>query len=317
MKLVILCSGQAGQHRTMLNNMLAAPDLAELREIASDVLKQDIETWWQSLNDVTLFENTNAQFAIAFYQIANWQRLAPILPVARIEPVAVAGYSLGEVMAWHVAGAMDTNNTLNLVRERARLMNEYFDDYLLGESCMALCRARTSPTQRAARNRALERQQIPIAIYRPDGDFVIGAPAPVLNQLMSDADMVGIDLKRLPVEVPSHTRWLNGAVEPFSNLVQSFVKSEPTFPVVTGIDGSLQRQSLHTATTLSRQLAEPIRWDWCVETLSSMAIDVAIELGPGQDLSRQIESSIQGVSARSVDEFTSDEQIQNWLRIHD
>ena len=48
-----------------------------------------------------------------------------------------------------------------------------------------------------------------------------------------------------------------------------------------------------------------------------MAIDVAIELGPGQDLSRQIESSIQGVSARSVDEFTSDEQIQNWLRIHD
>ncbi|MDP4590296.1 MAG: malonyl CoA-ACP transacylase, partial [Burkholderiaceae bacterium] len=73
----------------------------------------------------------------------------------------------------------------------------------------------------------------------------------------------------------------------------------------------------HAATTWSRQLAEPIRWDWCVETLSSMAIDVAIELGPGQDLSRQIESSIQGVSARSLDEFTSDEQIQNWLRIHD
>jgi [acyl-carrier-protein] S-malonyltransferase len=316
MKLAILCSGQAGQHRTMLNNMLVAPDLAELREMASDVLKQDIATWWQSLNDVTLFENTNAQFAIALFQIANWQKLAAILPVARIEPVAVAGYSLGEVMAWHVAGAIDTNNTLHLVRERARLMNECFEDYLPGESCMALCRARISPTQREARSRALEQHQVPVAIYRPDGDFVMGAPAPVFNQLMADADMAGIELKRLPVEVPSHTHWLNGAVEPFSNLVHSHVKREPTFPVVAGIDGSLQRQSLHAANTLSRQLAQPIRWDWCVETLASLNVDVAIELGPGNDLSRQIESRIQGVSARSLDEFTSNAQIQNWLDSH-
>jgi len=313
MRLAILCSGQAGQHSTMLDEMLLAADCAELRETASDVLKQDVATWWHALNEVNLFENTNAQFSITLYQIAKWQRLALSLPVA---PIAVAGYSLGELIAWHVAGAIDVKDTLYLARERARLMNDYFEHHLPGESCMALCRARVSPTQRSARNRALERHGVPIAIYRTDGDFVLGAPAAVLNRLMSDSDTAFADLKRLPVEVPSHTEWLEGAVEPFFKIVNGVIKQNPSIPVIAGIDGSPQRQHTDSPSSLSRQLVEPLRWDWCVETLSSMAIDVAIELGPGNDLSRQVENNIHGSIARSTDEFVSVDQIYEWIVRH-
>jgi [acyl-carrier-protein] S-malonyltransferase len=313
MRLAILCSGQAGQHSTMLNDMLLAPDCLELREIASDILKQDVATWWHELNAVTLFENTNAQFSIALYQIAKWQRLSPMLPVT---PIVVAGYSLGELIGWHVAGAIDVKDTLCLVRARAQLMNDHFENHQLGESCMALCRGRISPTQRAARDSALEEYAVPVAIYRPDGDFVLGAPARLLNNLMGDAKASFTEIKRLPVEVPSHTRWLKGAVEPFFNIVSAVNRIDPLVPIISGTDGSLQRQRSDAAISLSRQLAEPIRWNWCVETLASMAVDVAIELGPGNDLSRQFQSSIHGSVARSTDEFTDLSQMHKWLVSH-
>ena len=41
MGLAILCSGQAGQHPRMLDDVLAAPDCAGLRAAASDVLGQE------------------------------------------------------------------------------------------------------------------------------------------------------------------------------------------------------------------------------------------------------------------------------------
>ncbi|MBL8472056.1 MAG: hypothetical protein KF778_02870 [Rhodocyclaceae bacterium] len=122
MKLAILCSGQAGQHAGMLDRVLCDPASRRLRATASEVLGCDIAQWWRGLDATQIFDNANAQFAIALCQIAAWARLQPLLPQP---PVVVAGYSLAEVLAWHVAGALDAASTLRLVRARAHLMDRH------------------------------------------------------------------------------------------------------------------------------------------------------------------------------------------------
>lgn len=311
MKLAILCSGQAGQHGRMLDEILAAPGCAELRAVASEALGQDVGAWWRGLDEAALFANANAQFAIALYQIAAWSRLAPALPAP---PVAVAGYSLGEVLAWHVAGTLDAAETLRLVRERAALMDRQAPPGSGG--CMVLWRGRSTPAMRAARERALAAHGLAVAIHRPGGDQVLGGPGATVDAFLADPAVRHADLRRLQVSVPSHTPWLAGAVDGFRQAVAASRLAPPRTPVVAGIDGALLRRAEDAPTYLSRQLAEPLRWDWCQETLASLGVDVALELGPGSDLAKLLEAGLPGAAARAVEEFSSPAQIASWLDGH-
>jgi [acyl-carrier-protein] S-malonyltransferase len=310
MRLAILCSGQAGQQPGMLDAVLAAPDCAELCEVASQLLGQPVDRWWRGLDEADIFANANAQFAIALYQLAAWARIAPRLPQA---PVAVAGYSLGEVIAWHVAGALSAADTLALVRERARRMDACAPANPGGAGCMALWRGRTPPALRAAREAAMARHGIVVAIHRPGDELVLGGTAAAMAAFVADPSLAAADLKRLPVALPSHTAALVDAVAPFAELLDRLAPGTPRWPVIAGVDGRLQRAGADARASLPRQLAQALRWDWCLETLGALAVDVAIELGPGNDLARQVESAYPGAMARAVDEFADPADLGAWL----
>ncbi|HJV27341.1 MAG TPA: acyltransferase domain-containing protein [Aromatoleum sp.] len=314
MKLAILCSGQAGQHCAMLDEVLGAPDCAELRALASDVLGQDVSAWWRGLETKQIFTNANAQFAIALYQIANWARVAPLVP----QPAVVAGYSLGEVLAWHVAGALDAAQTLQLVRLRAKLMDGLAAglESGSGEGCMLLWRGRSTPTMRAARERAISAHGVEIAIHRPGGDLVLGGPEAAIDAFVADPTVQHADLKRLQVTVPSHTRWLADAVEPFRDALAASSLRDPALPVLAGIDGRVLRRRSDALASLPAQLARPLHWDWCQETLASLGVDLALELGPGNDLAKLLEMGEAGVTARGAEEFGSAAGLREWLERH-
>lgn len=312
MKLAILCSGQAGQHPRMLDDFLAAPDCAGLRDTASAVLGQDVAAWWRGLDEAAIFANANAQFAIALHQLAAWSRLSPLLPAP---PVVAAGYSLGEVLAWHVAGALDAASILALVRERAALMDRHAPSGG-AVGCMLLWRGRSTPAMRAAGERGMAAHGLAVAIQRPGGERVLGGPAAAVDAFLADPALAGADLKRLAVSVPSHTPWLAGAVPPFHERLAASSLADPAVPVLAGIDGSLLRRRADALNYLPRQLAEPLRWDWCQETLASLGVDVALELGPGNDLAKLLEASLPGAAARSVEEFAAPSEIAAWLEAH-
>ena len=313
MRLAILCSGQAGQHREMLDPVFAARDCADLCDTASGLLGRPVDDWWRALDESALFANANAQFAIALVQLAAWQHISPLLGGA---PTVVAGYSLGEVIAWHVAGALSAADTLSLVRERARLMDACVPPGPAGAGCMALWRGRTPPALRQARAEAMTRHGVAIAIHRPGGDLVLGSAASAMDAFAADPALAAADLKRLAVKTPSHTAALSAAVAPFADALRARALSDPACPVLAGIDGTLQRRASDAPASLSRQLAEPLRWDWCMETLGSLGVDVALEVGPGTDLARQVETAFPGTHARAVDEFADPDDIAPWLDLH-
>lgn len=300
MRLAILCSGQAGQRREMLDAILAAPDCAPLVALAGEVLGRDVAQWWRGLGDDALYANRNAQFAIALLEIAGWLRLQPLLPA----PVVVAGYSLGELVAYVVAGALDARTCLQLALTRAHLMDEAAAQ---AGDCMLLLRGAALARWQGAPPPGLH-----VAIRRCAGGVVLGGAVDVVGEFASrhrdDADVV-----LLPVRVPSHTPLLAQAAQAFREELERSPLQAPRCPVLAGIDATPVRSRAAAIEALSRQICSTLRWDLCMEALERMRLDAALELGPGNDLSRLMADATD-VTARALADFHDAAGAAQWAR---
>ncbi|MHB1291549.1 MAG: ACP S-malonyltransferase [Sulfuricella sp.] len=306
MRLAILCSGQAGQRRDMLDELLAAPECEPVHQAASAALGRDVSEWWGELDEKEIFLNANAQFAIAYYQIATWARISRLLP----EISLVAGYSLGELIAYHVAGALDAEETFKLVRARARLM-----DAAAGSDggCMALWRGRVSPATLAARDRAIADYGLDVAIKRRTGEEVLAGPSNAIARFVADLQASNPNLVRLPVTIPSHTHYLAAAADSFRDILCASSLAPPRVTVLGAVDAAPVRSRDQAIDALSRQIATTIRWDRCMDALAEFGIDTVIELGPGNDLARLVEAEHPQIRARAVGDFGDYRALADWL----
>ena len=309
MRLAILCSGQAGQHRGMLDELLAAPECEPVRQAASAALGRDVAEWWSELDEQEIFLNANAQFAIAYYQIATWTRIARLLP----EISLVAGYSLGELIAYFVAGALDAAETFKLVRARARLMDAAAAGNSTGGGCMALWRGRVSPATLAARDRAIAAYGLDVAIKRRTGEEVLAGPVDAIARFVADLQAANPNLVRLPVTIPAHTHYLAAAADSFRDILRASSIAPPRMTVLRAVDAVPVRSRDQAIDALSRQIATTIRWDRCMDALTEFGIDTVIELGPGNDLARLVEAEHPQIAARAVDDFGDYRALADWL----
>jgi [acyl-carrier-protein] S-malonyltransferase len=311
MRLAILCSGQAGQRRDMLDELLKAPECAAIRDAASSVLNQDVAVWWNGLSENEIFDNANAQFSIAYFQIATWTRIARILP----KPDLIAGYSLGELISFFIAGALNAEETFRLVQARARLMDEAMIG-IRGGDCMALWRGQVSPATLSARNNAIARHDLDIAIVRRTGEEVLAGHADDIKRFCSELKFMNPNLLKLPVRIPSHSRHLNSAAKSFRDLLNASSIAAPR----TTLLGTVLATPVHTRAeaidALSMQLAHTIRWDRCMNAATEFGIDTAIEIGPGNDLARLIGTMHPGIRARSIEDFGDYRALAEWVAPH-
>lgn len=293
----------------MLDELLTAPECGEIREAASSVLGQDVATWWGALDDREIFLNANAQFAIACYQIASWTRISPLLPRISL----IAGYSLGELIASFIAGALDARETFRLVRERARLM----DEAAAGTSggCMALWRGRVSPATLAARDRAIAKYNLDIAIVRRTGEEVLAGTSDAIAHFVADFQSMNPNLVRLPVSIPSHSHYLAAAAESFRAVLHASSIVAPRVTVLGSVDATPVRSRDDAINALSRQMSTTIRWDRCMDALVEFGVDTAIELGPGNDLAKLIEVVHPQIKARALNDFGSYHALADWIAV--
>lgn len=293
----------------MLDELLAAPECASVRQAASEALGQDIAQWWGGLDDRQIFLNSNAQFAIAYYQMATWVRVKPLLPDISL----VAGYSLGELVAYHVAGALTATETFRLVRARARLMDEAAASVNTAGGCMALWRGRVSPAALAARDRAIAEYGLDVAIKRRYGEEVLAGPGDAIARFVADLQAMNPGLVRLPVTVPAHSRYLAQASVSFRDILSASAITAPRITVLGAVDAMPVRSREAAIDALSRQIATTIGWDGCMEALAESGIDKVIELGPGNDLAKLVGAEHPQIAAHAVEDFGDYRALADWL----
>lgn len=301
-RLAVLCPGQGAQHAAMF-------DMARIDPAACRALEQWFadpglgEVLAATHDDDARFTNRVAQPSIVAATLAMWAALEPGMPA----PALVAGYSIGELSAYGVAGALNPLDTVKLALERARLMDACLDEG--GPQAMVAL----SGLPRAELDTLLARCSFYPAIVTADDSLVAGGPAAQREQLAEAAQAAGAKPTILPVAVASHTPLLQGAVEPFAALLRAQQWSVPAFPVLSGISAEPVHDAAKAMAELPRQIAEPILWRECMDALAEAGATVALELGPGAALSRMLQVRHPQIACRSVSEFRSLDGVRSWL----
>ena len=293
-RLLLLCPGQGDQHPEMF-------DLARTSRAASALLDRLDAT--VSNTNADIYANRRAQPLIVAVALSMWEAIRDFTP----PPALVAGYSIGELSAYGVAGALAPESALALAARRAQLM----DDSLATHPGQALVTITGLPLQAAATLAAGHHYQI--SIETGDDSCITGGPAASAQALEQAIVAAGGRSRRLPVEVASHTHYMESAVAPFAEALRQTDFRTMNTPVLAGINATAVTNKAQAVDLLSRQLAEKIRWLACMDAAAEAGITYALELGPGNALTRMLQSRQPHINARSVADFRTLDGVRKWL----
>lgn len=283
-RLLLLCPGQGGQHAGMFD--LARGHAGAREFLAACALPDDPQA---------LFENRVAQPAIVAATLAMWLALRESLgPVA-----LVAGYSIGELAAYGVAGALSPEDTVRLASARAALM----DAAAAGvEQGLAAVSGVDVATVRAI---------IDIAIVTGHDTCIAGGTRAQLDALPAKLPFARI--QALPVSVASHTALMEDAVAPFTRVLTDAAFRQQRVPVLAGTDAVRVLRREDALDRLARNLHQTIEWAACMDAIDEAGITVALELGPGNALARMLASRHPHIACRSVADFHTLDGVAKWV----
>jgi [acyl-carrier-protein] S-malonyltransferase len=305
MTLAILCSGQGGQHARMFDLTGDAPQAAALFAHASALLGDDPRVLVKRADGEVLHANRTAQLLCTLQALSAVALLDSALP----QRCCVAGYSVGEVAAWGVAGLIDATETLDLVDTRARVM----DAASRGDEGMLFIRGlgRTSIEQLCLGREAA------IAICNPADAWVLGGRRVALEVIAEEAVRLGAArVLSIPVKVPSHTYLLADASVAFDRaLADVHLQLSPRTGIrlFSGIDAESVLDAKSDVNKLAMQISQPIQWARCLESCVEAGAVAFLELGPGRALADMAGGAFPHMPARSLDDFRSAKGVLDWL----
>jgi [acyl-carrier-protein] S-malonyltransferase len=291
-RLLILCPGQGGQHAGMYDLARGDPAGATLLDACAPALDAQ-----------TLFENQPAQPAIVAATLATWEALRAHLPA----PSLAAGYSIGELAAHGIAGALSAQDAIALARVRAACM----DQAAANNPGQTMAAIGAMPIARA--RELAQAAGFHIAIVNGEDACVAGGPGAGYAALAAACEAAGARVQQLPVAVASHTPLMASAVQPFAAALGAASFGAWQCPVLSGISGARIGAREAAIEHLSRQLAETIEWRACMDAAVESGITVVLELGPGAALARMFQGRHPQVACRSVAEFRSLEGVASWV----
>lgn len=287
----ILCSGQGGQSEGMFD--IFAGDSAALEVVAAceAELGVDLRQLVRRGGDA-MFGNRIAQPLICVFQAAAWASLR----AQGIETVrAVAGYSIGELGAYAVAGALDPRPLTTLARSRGDAM----DSASTRASGLAAVRGLSRPeTERLCQAHGVE-----IAIANGFDRFIVGSETAPLTAYTDEAEARGAHITPLRITVASHTRLMAPARRPFEKALERSGLRAPQVAVLAGVDGLPVFDRDRAASTLSAQISQTVEWAACMDGMAEMGCTALLELGPGAALADMFRERRPELAVRSLCEF--------------
>ena len=307
MTLAILCSGQGPQHPQMFALTGNASEAANLFAHAATLCDgRDPRVMVRTDSNEALHQNRAGQILCTLQALAATSILRDVWPRRLI----IAGYSVGELAAWNVAGLLDATVTLDLAAQRAELMDAASID---GDGLLFV-----RGLSRGAVEDLCKDHNVAVAIVNPGNAYVLGGAGEALDALAEQAEVSGaVRVVRLAVNVASHTPRLASASARFRQVLgQAPIKlttNKSGARLFSGIDGSPVIDIPLGMDKLAAQISRTVQWDACLEGCVEAGATSFLELGPGRALSEMASGAYPGIPARSLEDFRTLAGVHTWL----
>ena len=305
--IAILCSGQGHQGADMFDLLAEAPEADPVFKGARLVLggEDPRELVRRATNDA-LHADKVGQILCCTQAMAAWAVLGAKVP----RLLVVAGYSVGELAAWGVAGLLDYEGVLDLVVQRAAAMDEATTEAAGLVAIRGLKRAALDPICKA--------HGAYVAIVNGEDQLLVGGTRNSLDAVIHDAQAAGAEHTTiLPVAIASHTPLLANASDQFRQaLTRAHLPAEMPVDVrlLSGIDGAAVFDVQAGADKLARQIKQTVDWRACMQSCRAAGATKVVELGPGNALARLMHEFMPDGDVHSLSEFHSLSGFEHWVQ---
>ncbi|RJP66982.1 MAG: [acyl-carrier-protein] S-malonyltransferase [Candidatus Abyssobacteria bacterium SURF_17] len=259
-------------------------ELCERNEEARLIFERAEETLGTPLRRImfegpeeTLKETRNAQPAIFVLSVALARALSSMGHV----PDFVAGHSLGEYSALVAAGAIEFDDAVELVRDRALSMQEAC---LTNPGTMCAILGLDAPTIGEV-CAGVSDGIVDVANINSPGQVVISGEHEAVRKAGEDAKKRGAK-RAMPLQVSGafHSRLMRPAAEKFASSVRTASISRPLAHFFPNVSASPTEAPEQIRAGLIRQICSPVLWQLTIERMLERGVETFVEVGPGKVL---------------------------------
>ena len=266
--LAIIAPGQGSQTPGMLASWLEDIDAKDLLKQWSDAIDLDLIHLGTTADAEEIKETANAQPLIVAAGLLAARALS-----ADGKFACVAGHSVGEITAAVVAGVITPLDAMKLVRARGIEMAK-------AASVSPAGMAAVLGGEREVVLRAITDLGLVPANDNGGGQIVAAGDLDALAQLAPD----GARVRPLAVAGAFHTSYMQPAVEPMRELAATMKVCDPAVALLSNKDGGVVSSGRETLDRIVNQIANPVRWDLCMQSLVAQGVTGVIELAPAGTL---------------------------------
>ncbi|MGW6022967.1 ACP S-malonyltransferase [Streptomyces sp. NPDC055099] len=284
--LVLVAPGQGAQTPGFLTPWLDLPGAADRIGAWSDAIGLDLAHYGTQADADAIRDTAVAQPLLVAAGLLSAAALSDAL--AAHKPGAVAGHSVGEITAAAYAGVLTEEAALGLVRKRGLAMA---DAAAITETGMAALLG-GDPEVTIPH---LEKLGLTPANVNGAGQIVAAGTAEQIAALAEDKPEGVRRVVPLKVAGAFHTHHMAPAVATLEEAAKALDPADPKLTYVSNRDGQAVATGADVVSRLVGQVANPVRWDLCMETFKDLGATALIELCPGGTLTGLAKRALPGV----------------------
>ncbi|MEU9665689.1 ACP S-malonyltransferase [Streptomyces bobili] len=288
--LVLVAPGQGAQTPGFLTPWLELPGAAARVAAWSDAIGLDLAHYGTQADADQIRDTAVAQPLLVAAGILSASALGDLADIA---PGAVAGHSVGEITAATFAGVLDDTAALTLVRKRGLAMAEAAAITETGMSALLGGDPEVSVAH-------LEKLGLTPANVNGAGQIVAAGTLEQLALLNEDKPEGVRKVVPLKVAGAFHTLHMAPAVETLAAAAKELSPADPKITYVSNRDGQAVATGAEVLDRLVGQVANPVRWDLCMETFRQLGVTALIEVCPGGTLTGLAKRALPGVKTLAL-----------------
>lgn len=285
--LVLVAPGQGAQTPGFLTPWLDLPGAADRVAAWSDAIGLDLAHYGTKADADAIRDTAVAQPLLVAAGLLSASALGDV------HPGAVSGHSVGEITAAAFAGVLDDTAALKLVRRRGLAMAEAS---AITDTGMSALLGGTPETVFPH----LEKLGLTPANVNGGGQIVAAGTMEQLAALNEDKPEGVRRVVPLPVAGAFHTHHMGPAVAALEEAAKELAPADPTVPYVSNKDGGSVATGAEVLSRLVGQVANPVRWDLCMETFKDLGATALLEVCPGGTLTGLAKRGLPGVKTLAL-----------------
>jgi malonate decarboxylase epsilon subunit len=301
MSIALLFPGQGSQSAGFLHRLPSHAVVQQTLAEASALLGEDV---LMLDSEAALASTVSTQMALLVAGAA----FARLCRAEAMQPIAVAGMSVGAFAAAFAAESIDLASALLLVRRRAELMEAAFE---AGSHGMLVVDG-----LRLSSLKLLIQGSVVVANYNSATQFVLaGSIADLTALAQSAADAGAHTVKLLRMSVASHTPELLPAAQQLYEFASQMAISAPRIAMYSNRSARPLRTADAVRDELALNMAYPVRWHDTMAALGGLGVMLLIEAPPGHTLTRLASVTLPEVQAIAADETRWDVVVRAARRV--